>query len=254
MLRRHFLALAGTSALVSTLPLRAIAATTDPRDVVQNWYRLVLELVRHTATYSPPVAARAFGYLGVAAYEAMASGGIGQTLAGQVNGLTPVPPREADAYDEALILHGVLTEGVKTFFGNTGPTGQRAMAAMQEKLGAKLAAGVDPAVAARSLAYGTAVARHIDAWSQGDGGAVVENMGFPMEWKLGTQPGSWVPTSNIVQQQAPLLPGWGKNRPFAMPAGDSVPIEPPIPYSEAPDFGLLQGSPGGLRRFQDPDR
>lgn len=73
MQRRHFLALASASAFVSGLP-QAVQASAAPQDVVQTWYRLVLELVRHTATYSPPVASRAFGYLGVAGYEAVASG------------------------------------------------------------------------------------------------------------------------------------------------------------------------------------
>ena len=45
-----------------------------PEAVLRTWYKLVLELVRHTATYSPPVASRAFAYLGVTAFEAVASG------------------------------------------------------------------------------------------------------------------------------------------------------------------------------------
>ena len=234
MLRRHFLALAGTTALASTLPLRAFAAATAPRDVLHTWYRLVLELVRHTATYSPPVAARAFAYLAIANYEAFASGGGMQSLAGQLNGLTPVPVREAGAYDDALLLHAVMSDSVATFFANTGPTGQRAIGSMTEKLGAKLSAGVDPDVAARSAAYGKAVAKHIEAWSLTDGGADVQNMGFPMTWTLTEGPAHWVPTSNIVQQQAPLLPDWGKVRPFAMPTGDACGLPPPPEYSEDP--------------------
>ena len=32
----------------------AQAGRKTPEQVVSNWYRLVLELVRHTPTYSPP--------------------------------------------------------------------------------------------------------------------------------------------------------------------------------------------------------
>ena len=42
--------------------------------VLKNWYGLILKLIRHTPTYSPPVASRALAYLGVTAYEAVASG------------------------------------------------------------------------------------------------------------------------------------------------------------------------------------
>ncbi len=65
-------------------------------EVLQNWYKLSLELVRHTATYTPPVASRSLAYLGVTAFEAVASGSDElQTLAGQLNGLKPAPQREA---------------------------------------------------------------------------------------------------------------------------------------------------------------
>jgi hypothetical protein len=231
MQRRYFLALSTAALLTPALPAQA---ATNPADTLLTWYRLVLELVRHTATYSPPVAARAFGYIGVAAYEAAASGAATQSLAGQVAGLTTLPAREAGAYDEALIQHAVLSHSVQTFFGNTGPTGQRAMAAMRDKMGAKLRQGLGEDIISRSESYGLVVAQHIENWSLSDGGAKIENMGFPMDWQLGQAPESWQPTSKIVQQQAPLLPNWGKNRPFAMPA-DTIPTAgPPPEYSEDP--------------------
>ena len=231
MQRRQFLALTGATVFASALPAWA---ATDPRAVLFNWHKLVLELVRHTATYSPPVAARSFGYLGVAGYEAVASGAGLRSLAGQVNGLDPLPARDGGAYDEGVVLHAVLSDAVQTFFGNTGPTGQRAMAAMRDKLGARLREGVAADVVARSEAYGLAVAQHIAAWSQSDGGAVVENMGFPRDWSLGKGPEHWQPTSLIVQQQAPLLPDWGNNRGFAMPVGMIPGAGEPPAYSEDP--------------------
>ena len=70
----------------------ATASQSDsslPQEVLRTWYQLSLELVRHTPTYSPPVASRAFAYLGVTAFEAVASGSAElQSLAGQLNGLT----------------------------------------------------------------------------------------------------------------------------------------------------------------------
>ena len=231
MQRRHFLALTGAAFALPALPLHA---ATPPSDTLLTWYKLVLELVRHTATYTPPVAARAFGYLGLAAYEALATGSAAISLAGQINGLTALPPRPEGAYDESLVLHAVMSEAVATFFGNTGPTGQRAMAAMRDKLGAKLHEGVAEDVATRSAAYGLAVAQHIEEYSKSDGGHDVKNMGFPMEWTLQKGPEFWAPTSVIVQQQAPLLPEWGKNRPFAMPTDTPCTAGDPPAYSEDP--------------------
>jgi PAP2 superfamily len=205
-----------------------------PAAVLRTWYKLVLELVRHTATYSPPVASRAFAYLGVTAFESAASGNPElRSLQGQLNGLTAVPQREAGArYDEGVVINAAMASAVESFFSNTGPTGQRAMGALGAKLAAEVNAGLAPEVVARSEAHGKAIADHVIAWSASDGGAVIENMGFPYEYTLTAGPGRWVPTSPIKQQQVPLLPGWGNNRTFAMRDGAACPLPPPPAYSE----------------------
>lgn len=212
----------------------AQAGSVGADKVMRDWYRLVLELVRHTPTYSPPVASRAFAYLGVAAYEGLASGDRTLTsLSGQLNGLTPVPQREAGlAYDEAVVMQAALSSAARQLFGNTGPTGQRAMKRMTEKLAKEVSAGLAPDLVARSQAYGESVTAHILSWSEGDGGAKVENMGFPLEFTLNKGPSNWVPTSLINQQQLPLLPKWGENRPFAMETGNGCPLPAPPAYSE----------------------
>lgn len=220
---------------VASIVAPASASGARAQETLSTWYRMVLELVRHTPTYSPPVASRSFAYLGVTAFEAVASGDPKLvSVAGQLNDLTALPDREAGEHDEALVLHGAMTAGVNAFFGNTGPTGQRALDAIERRLMERLSEGVAPDVTERSLAHGRAIADHVLAWSMDDGGAVVENMGFPLEFTLGTQPGAWVPTSLVRQQQMPLLPNWGDNRPFAMPQGNACPLPPPPAYSEEP--------------------
>jgi membrane-associated phospholipid phosphatase len=219
--------------LALALPATAQDADTRARDSIDTWYRLVLELVRHTPTYSPPVAARAFGYLGVTAWEATAATDPALTsLAGQLNALTP-PPGGADV-DAAVTLDAALATAVPVLFANTGPTGQRAMAAMADRMATRAASGVDPEVADRSRALGRDIATHILAWAETDGGAVIENMGFPATWPAPDAPSDWVPTSLIRQQQTPLLPLWGDNRTFAMPAGDACALPPPPAFSTDP--------------------
>jgi hypothetical protein len=171
--------------------------------ILRQWYKVVLRLVRHTATYSPPVASRAFAYFGVAAYQAVASGSTSLvSLAGQLNGLKALPPRDpAKRYSDAVITHCVMASAVKTFFGNTGPTGQRVMAAAEKKLKGDATRGLSADVVEASLAYGEALKAAIIDWSMDDGGAVIENMGFPMAYDVSKEPGRWVPTSAIRQQQ-----------------------------------------------------
>ncbi len=212
----------------------ARANATPPDEVLRSWYKMVLELVRHTPTYSPPVASRAFAYLGVTAFEATATGLPElRSLAGQLNGLEAVPQREADkTYDEAVVLHAAMAAAAQSLFHNTGPTGQRALAKLEAKLRTETSSGLPSDVADRSEEYGRKVAAHMLAWSRDDGGAVIENMGFPLEYELTKGAANWVPTSLIWQQQKPLLPNWGKNRTFAMPNGAACALPPPPEYSE----------------------
>jgi hypothetical protein len=217
------------------LPARATANSAGV-EVLDSWYRLVLELVRHTATYSPPVASRAFAYLGVIAFEAVASGDPRlKSLSGQLTDLAAPPARRAgQEYNDVAVLQAALADGAAALFSNTGPTGQRALAAMTRKLTATAAASVRPDVAERSASLGREIAAHVLAWAATDGGARIDNMGFPQAFTPRNAPDAWVPTSLVSQQQAPLLPDWGRNRTFAMASVDACGLPPPPPYSEEP--------------------
>lgn len=233
-LRNCLMALVLSLALL--LPAANPARAVPAEAVIQDWYRLALELVRHTPTYSPPVASRTFAYLGVSILEATASGSKNLvSLAGQLPDLMPVPARDpAAAYDEAMVVHAALAAAVREFFANTGPTGQRALAKQAQKLEAAISQDLAADVRDRSKAYGEAIAAHVLAWSKNDGGAVIVNLGFPDQYALKSGKANWVPTTKVALQQTPLLPGWGVNRTFAMPNGASCPVPQPPAYSEVP--------------------
>ena len=75
------------------------------------------------------MASRSFGYLGVTVFEA-AVGGSDKlvSLVGQLHGLDSVPARQAGAvYDESIIIDAAMADAVLYYFGNTGPTGLRAI-------------------------------------------------------------------------------------------------------------------------------
>lgn len=239
--RRNALKGVAAAALLS-LTGKGTRADDTGGDILRQWYTVVLHLVRHTATYSPPVASRAFAYLGVAAYQAVASGSTTLvSMEGQLNGLKALPPRDpAKHYSDAVITHCVMASAVKSFFGNTGPTGQRVMAAAEKKLKGEALKGLPDGVIEASLAYGDKLKAAIIEWSANDGGAVIENMGFPMSYDVSKEPGHWAPTSAIRMQQMPLLPKWGQNRTFAMPSGGACGLPPPPAYSEEPSSLFFQ--------------
>jgi PAP2 superfamily len=222
-------------AAVSAIGIHARAQTNSGSDlaIARIWTGLTLQLVRHTPTYSPPVASRSFAYLGVTLHEIVASrSSTFQTLAGQLNGFKGVPqPDSSLTYDTAAIVEGALSSAVPKLFANTGPSGQRAMDLTQKKIQKELETRVPKDVLARSLEYGASVAEAVYQWSLNDGGTNVENMGFPYSYPKASKPGEWVPTNVIVQQQAPLLPKWGENRTFALTNAKDCKLSAPPEYS-----------------------
>ncbi|MBG1232694.1 vanadium-dependent haloperoxidase [Aestuariivirga litoralis] len=225
------MSLALMSLLVVT-PARAAA----PEDVLTGWYNLLLNLVRHTATYSPPVAARAFAYVGITSYEATASGNPKlRSFAGQLKDLKSLPQRESGKkYDESVVLNAALDAAMQDFFANTGPSGQQAMKAHSAKLKMEVAKGLPKDVVTRSETYGRNLEKAILTWSKLDGGSVVVNLGFPPIYEVSKEPGHWVPTNMLQIQQHPLLPLWGKNHPLAMPESTSCALEPQPKFSTEP--------------------
>lgn len=237
MRRRGFLG--GSVALIvlaATASARAEGRDAVASKVLATWYKMALELVRHTPTMTPPVASRALAYLGIGAYEALVPEARGLvTLAGQLTGLDTLPDRApGQGHDTAVVLDATMAGLVDALFHNTGPTGQHALSVLTAKLAEEAAAGVPADVVAASRGAGAGLCAALLAWAAEDGGAEIANQGFPMEWKLRGVAGEWVPTSKVSLQQAPLLPDWGRNRPFALPATLPCAIADPTPYSEEP--------------------
>jgi hypothetical protein len=230
--RRRFLA--GSLGLTLPQVVSAAEGRPSPTDVLHKWYELVLELVRHTPTYSPPVASRSFAYLGLTVFDCVAQHGRSlQTLATLFPDFPPRLLRNIQIPgDLANALHAAMQHAVMTLFSNTGPTGQRAMKAVGAKLDKALTRGLKKNDIRNSRKFGVSVSERVQAWSKADGGADISNLGFPESYTVGGSPGHWVPTSAIRLQQAPLLPAWGKNRTFSIADGAACTLPPPPAYSE----------------------
>jgi membrane-associated phospholipid phosphatase len=205
-----------------------------------QWYTLMLDLTRHTPTYSPPVAARSFAYLGLAQFEIVA----GQnpplrSLAGQLNGFAGIPKAPSGIHPAAA-LHGAFAHGIEVLYGNTGPTGQRVFAAVKTRLLSELQKAVPAATLETSLRFGQAAMQAILEYAKTDGGANILNLGFPLVYPKATAPEQWIPTAALGMQQTPLLPNWGANRPLVMASGSTCPLPAPLAYSSEKNSGFYQ--------------
>lgn len=241
--RRTFLArlsgaAVGTTALTVVGPPAELAARWDRpipasafgSEVATAWFDLALDLVRRTSGFSPPVASRTFGYVGVTLYEAMVPGMAGyRSLAGQLNDLDPAPAPSDPAHDWPTVANAALASIIRSLFANASSESRAAMDSLEASFTEERHAVVAPGILRRSAARGRNVADHIFRWSRADGGHEAYLNNFP-PYTPPVGPGLWVPTPPGFLPA--LQPHWGSNRPFALTSGGACGPGAPLPYSE----------------------
>jgi len=176
--------------------------------------------------FSPPQSSRVYAYSSAAAYETLRLGYPEyQSLAGQVNGLTPVPAPDVpvDSLDLPLAgVHAFMTVGKAMTFSRARMDSLRL--AMDERIRER-GDGIPEPVFKRSIAYGEKVAEHILAWAAKD--QFPQSRGYP-KFTVTSAPGTWVPTPPAYMDA--IEPSWAKLRPFALDSASQFRPKPPPPF------------------------
>jgi len=170
---------------------------------------------------SPPQASRVYAYASIAAYETLRHDHPEyRTLAGQLNGLSPVPVPDSgvEYYLPLAGVHALLTVGRALTFSRARMDSLRS--AMDERF---RRLGIPRAVFERSVAYGERVAQHVLAWAAQD--HYLETRGYP-KYTVTTAPGRWVPTPPAYMDA--VEPHWGELRPFVLDSASEVRPAPPL--------------------------
>ena len=224
--------------LASTTPAQAQdsppPATNENAAVVTAWFDLILELIRQTPGFSPPVASRALGYAGVTAYEAVVPGIPGATsLAGQLNDLAPLPQVQPDAaYHWPSVANAALGGITRRLFANGGGAQRAAIDGLEISLRKRLAMQAPPAVVKRSIHQGRLVAAAIYAWSASDGGHEAYYFNTALDYIAPSGEGLWAATPPAYLKA--MQPYWGQNRPFLLADGSECSPPPPPAWSTDP--------------------
>ncbi len=223
------------------LSAAAPAPSAYSANVATEWFQLALLLTQQTPGFSPPVAARALAYLGLALYESVVPGMPDRSsLAGQLNDLSSLPWAQPD---EALHWPSVANAAMATMTRMMFPTASAENKAridlLERSLPLKHQSDFDPIaltpeITNRSDSFGKLMAMAIMTWARTDGGH--EAWGPLRRGRENFVPpsgaGLWSATPPAFS--APLLPYWGSNRSFVLKNADDCPAPPPLPYSEEP--------------------
>jgi membrane-associated phospholipid phosphatase len=224
-------------------------ADTYSAAVATEWTSLALSLTQQTPGFSPPVAARAFGYLGLALYESIVPGMPGYTsLAGQLNELNSLPVAQPDEpLHWPTVANASMAMMTRMMFSNATAENKGRIDQLERSLPLKYGQDFDPntytpEIINRSDSFGKLMAMAIMTWARTDGGH--EAWGPLRRNRANYVPpsgaGRWTATPPAFAK--PLLPYWGENRPFVLKSVKDCPAPPPPEYSEDPSSAFYKNA------------
>jgi PAP2 superfamily len=253
MTRRRFLgragvAAGGTASLAMMSPAsvgRALIAGGEWRDrpeefdaaVPTAWFDLSRTLVRTTPGFTPPVASRAFAYIGVTLYEAVVPGSRRYRSLRLVLPGLHVRQSAGEDLHWPTVANSALASMMRLLFPTTSDGNKAAIDALEASFPDRSRRRVKRSTLSRSVDHGRSVARTVFEWSSTDGGHEGYLRNFPTDYVPPVGPGLWVPTPPAFQPA--LQPFWGKNRCFAIASGAACPPAPPTAYSEDTSSGFF---------------
>ncbi|MEO5906614.1 MAG: phosphatase PAP2 family protein, partial [Saprospiraceae bacterium] len=210
-------------------------ANTFDSKVPNDYYDFSLKLVKQTPGFTPPVAARAFGYTGLALYESIVPGILTHTSTqGIIYGLTDVTLPDAGAdYHWPTVANNALATILDSLFRIMTPENKFSLDSIRSAYNVEFENFLSPEDFFDSRSYGEAIARDIFEYSRTDGGHNGFASNFPADYVPPVGEDLWVPFG----MQVCLQPYWGNNRPFIEADTASTTISPP-----PPSFSTVPGS------------
>lgn len=171
--------------------------------------------------YSPPVAARTYGYISVAAYETLIHENKKYiSFAGQLHGLGPSPdPDKNKEYSYTLAaVHAILTVG-KSLVISEDKVNTFEKAMLQEFKND----GMPQNVFDNSVAYGDQISKYIQEWVSRDNYNITKSM---PAYTVKNDSASWKPTPPVYMKA--IEPNWNKMRTFVIDSAQGFkPVKPP---------------------------
>lgn len=199
-------------------PVKPNDVSNYSADFLRDWFSLECRIVKATAGFLPPQASRAFGYVGITAYEAVYSGiPNAKSLAGQINQLMPtaVPTPSPDyiRYHWGIVANAAVADMMRYMFGkNLSDANLQQINDLEAQNLATFTATINKPLADICVQHGKAVALAIYTYSMTDGGHESYLNPFSKPYTPVTGVDKWVPTD--AKNLTPLSPYWYKCRPI----------------------------------------
>lgn len=208
-------------------------ASDHDASVPIHYFDFSLELVKETPGFSPPVVARAFGYMGLTLYEAVVPGiPTHASTEGIIYGLQEVTDADPEAdYHWPTVANNAMALILDSLFRTATPANKDSLAFIRNFYNELFAYQLPSQVYEDSRLFGEAIGRDILDYSRTDGAHEGFANNFPPSYIPPVGEDLWVPFG----MQTALQPYWGQNRPFlAIDTTQETLPDPPVPFSTTP--------------------
>ncbi len=203
--------------------------SSESGDLATDWYTLQLDIIRKSnPTLSPVLLNRLFGYTGIGLYESVRPGiDKSVSLSTLLYQMPPMPQEESNQdYSWAISANAAMAKLTNYFYPPAVVAlNKTRIDSIENANNNLLQLNIEPAVFARSQAFGQSIAEAIIAWSKTDN-AVFANTGYVPP----VFPGAWIPTPPLFGGAA--APYYGNTRPLLLGNLQSLTPAFPIEYSE----------------------
>jgi hypothetical protein len=202
-----------------------------------DYFDLICQTTKNTPGFFPPQAARAYGYIGLANYEAVRNGIEGAiSMQDQLNGFKQYAVPQPDPnleYNWAIVSNAATAKMIRYMYDkNLTTDSKKAIDDMELENHTEFAKSINAAVASRSKDLGYAIADKVFEYSKTDNGHESYLDPFQKPYTIPTDLYCWVPTGAVT---TPLSPKWGLNRPFMEVNIDRTKVSMPVAFSESKD-------------------
>ncbi|MCC6280789.1 MAG: vanadium-dependent haloperoxidase [Saprospiraceae bacterium] len=202
------------------------------------WNRLMLDLERYTPGYRPPVSARMFAYVEIAAYEASLPDlegfvSLEQYFPGYAKPAIVVAKGQ---FHLPTSLNAAYAQILRDFFPTTPNHLKKRIDALEETHARRFHEIIDSRILDQSKTFGQAVSKAVWQWSMNDKeGHDAFLYNYDRNFEPENCTGCWKP--NGKRSIPALLPNWGKTRSFVVPTSE-VSVKPPLPFDESPGSAM----------------
>ena len=191
-----------------------IAVENFKAEVPNAWYGLFLAMTKGTPGFSPPVAARAFGYDGLALYESIAPGSTAtHTLSSRLSKFNVgVEPGGGKTYFWPASANAALAEIGRNLYRNKA-SNLVSIDSLENLIKSGFSGQASAEAIENGADFGKKVGHSVYEYSKTDGQDECYLTNFPVGYQFTVGLGKWVPTPPAFQP-IPMQPYWGSVRTF----------------------------------------